>query len=156
MGQRGLRRQGVAPALSEQLLLSIAEQLKLPLLQIARRAELSLVEQTTDGLQEMQTSADMAIRLLDNYLFGARLALDPLRAAHEDQAAAIRLDDRADRDLRIDVEDEAALRAHRPFGLGRFQAAALERAAAPRTEAVRVGVVVRVKVIHTTIFACPS
>src|SRR5438105_6004716 len=76
MGQRGLRRQGVAPALSEQLLLSIAEQLKLPLLQIARRAELSLVEQTTDGLQEMQTSADMAIRLLDNYLFGARLALE--------------------------------------------------------------------------------
>ena len=61
---------------SEQLLLSIAEQLKLPLLQIARRAELSLLEDTNDGLREMQTTADMAIRLLDNYLFGTRLALE--------------------------------------------------------------------------------
>jgi hypothetical protein len=61
---------------SEQLLLSVAEQLKLPLLQIARRAELSLLEGSTDSLHEMQTTADMAIRLLDNYLFGARLALE--------------------------------------------------------------------------------
>lgn len=65
-----------SPMLSEQLLLAIAEELKLPLLQIARRAELSQLENTTDGLKEMQTTADMAIRLLDSYLFGARLALE--------------------------------------------------------------------------------
>jgi hypothetical protein len=77
-----------APALSEQLLLAIAEQLKLPLLQIARRAELMGMEVQVDtigaaqstpaglGLAEIQTTADMAIRLLDNYLFGARLALE--------------------------------------------------------------------------------
>jgi len=65
-----------SPLLSEQLLLAIAEELKLPLLQIARRAELSQLENTTDGLKEMQTTADMAIRLLDSYLFGARLALE--------------------------------------------------------------------------------
>ena len=76
MGQLGRKQQNIAPALSEQLLLSIAEQLKLPLLQIARRTELSLLEQNTEGLREVQTTADMAVRLLDNYLFGARLALD--------------------------------------------------------------------------------
>ncbi len=67
------RERGVA---SEQLLLSIAEQLKMPLLQIARRAELSILQDSTEGLKEMQTTADMAIRLLDNYLFGTRLALE--------------------------------------------------------------------------------
>ena len=67
---------GQSPVLSEQLLLAIAEELKLPLLQIARRAELSILQSTTDELKEIQTTADMAIRLLDNYLFGARLALE--------------------------------------------------------------------------------
>ena len=78
------------------------------------------------------------------------------RAAHEHDPSAARFDDRADGDLRIDVEDEAALRAHGPLRLAWLQQAALECAAAARTEPVRVGVVVRVKVIHTTIFACPS
>src|SRR5207249_1957559 len=65
-----------SPMLSEQLLLAIAEELKLPLLQIARRSELSLLENSKDGLAEIQTTADMAVRLLDSYLFGARLALE--------------------------------------------------------------------------------
>lgn len=99
-----LRHRGQsAPALSEQLLLSIAEQLKVPFLQISRRAELATLshQQVPDqtlqpqtraahtaalstetptevsaALSEIQTTADMAIRLLDNYLFGARLALE--------------------------------------------------------------------------------
>jgi hypothetical protein len=65
-----------SPALSEQLLLSIAEQLKLPLLQIARTAELSAISGSSEGLKQIETTADMALRLLDNYLFGARLALE--------------------------------------------------------------------------------
>lgn len=65
-----------APALSEQLLLSVAEQLKLPLLQIARQAELARSEGVQADLKAIETTADMAIRLLDNYLFGARLALE--------------------------------------------------------------------------------
>lgn len=66
------------PALSNQLLLAVAEQLKLPLLQIARSAELvSLSRDTTDSsLASIQTTADMAMQLLDSYLFGARLALE--------------------------------------------------------------------------------
>jgi hypothetical protein len=62
----------VQAALSEQLLLAVVEQLKLPLLQIARRAELG----DAKTLPEIQTTADAAVKLLDNYLFGARLALD--------------------------------------------------------------------------------
>ena len=65
-------------AASEQLLLAIAEELKLPLLQIARKAELSQLDTSTvaESIKDIQTTADMAIRLLDNYLFGARLSLE--------------------------------------------------------------------------------
>lgn len=63
--------------LSEQLLLSIAEQLKVPFLQIARLAELGqLTTLAADDLKRIQTTADMSVRLLDNYLFGTRLALE--------------------------------------------------------------------------------
>jgi len=60
-----------APILSQQLLVSIAEELKLPLMQIARQAE-----QAADpaDLAGIQTTADSALKLLDNYLLGVRLA----------------------------------------------------------------------------------
>ena len=64
-----------ASVLSQQLLLSVAEQLKLPLLQIARQAEIGLLTKDTD-LRTIQTTADAALRLLDNYVLGVRLALD--------------------------------------------------------------------------------
>jgi len=63
-------------ALSDQLLLAVAEQLKLPLLQIARQAELGQLSKNQSDLTSIQTTADMAIQLLDSYLFGARLALE--------------------------------------------------------------------------------
>ena len=62
--------------LSQQLLLSVAEELKLPLLQIARQAEQGQLHGVTD-LQIMQTTADTALRLLDNYILGVRLSLEP-------------------------------------------------------------------------------
>jgi hypothetical protein len=65
-----------APALSEQLLLAIAEELKLPFLQIARKSELARMNQDVAALKEVQTTAEAALQLLDNYLFGARLALE--------------------------------------------------------------------------------
>ena len=62
--------------LSQELLLSVAEELKLPLLQIARKAE--QYELTGQGnIAEIRTSADSALRLLDNYALGVRLALEP-------------------------------------------------------------------------------
>ena len=65
-----------APVLSQQLLLSVAEELKVPLLQIARQAELSTFSGAAEGLGQIQTTADMALRLIDNYVLGARLALE--------------------------------------------------------------------------------
>ncbi len=69
----------VQPILSQQLLLSVAEQLKIPLQQIARRAEAgSLVNQA--GYQDNKAifaTADYALKLIDNYLLGVHLSLEP-------------------------------------------------------------------------------
>lgn len=64
------------PALSQQLLLSVAEELKLPLLQIARRAEHGQLTGEID-LKALQATADTALTLLDNYALGVRLATTP-------------------------------------------------------------------------------
>lgn len=68
-----------APDLSQQLLLSLAEQLKLPLLQIARQAELANLQTDTAAVMPtIRTTADSALRLLDNYIMGVRLAAEPV------------------------------------------------------------------------------
>ncbi|MDB5185387.1 MAG: hypothetical protein JWN38_1195 [Candidatus Saccharibacteria bacterium] len=64
-----------APILSQQLLVTVAEQLKMPLLQLARQAELGQLAGKAD-LAAMQTTADTALRLIDNYVLGVRLSLD--------------------------------------------------------------------------------
>jgi hypothetical protein len=70
------RDNGGQPILSQQLLLGVAEELKIPLLQIARQAEQGRLSGSTD-LQTIQATADSALRLLDNYVLGVRLALEP-------------------------------------------------------------------------------
>jgi hypothetical protein len=62
------------PILSQELLLSIAEELKLPLLQIARKTEQS--DTTVDTLY-IKNVADNALQLLDSYAMGVRLAMQP-------------------------------------------------------------------------------
>ncbi len=57
---------------SEQLLLTVAEQLKLPLLHIARSAELAQLHGTND-LATIRATADNALQLLDNFLLGLQL-----------------------------------------------------------------------------------
>jgi hypothetical protein len=64
------------PILSQQLLLSVTEELKLPLLQIARQAEQAALAGKTD-LTLIQTTADSALRLIDNYALGVRLTQQP-------------------------------------------------------------------------------
>lgn len=62
---------------SERLFLSLAEQMKLPLLQIVRQAELGAM--TEDGLEQLsrvRVNADVAIRLVDGYLLSMRLAAE--------------------------------------------------------------------------------
>ena len=68
-----MARADSGPVRSQQLLLGLAEQLKLPLLQIARRAELSTFGQYVD-LAAIQATADSALRLIDSYVLGVRLA----------------------------------------------------------------------------------
>jgi hypothetical protein len=64
------------PILSQHLLLTVAEELKLPLTQIARQAELGRLHGQAD-LAVIQSTADTALRLLDNYVLGVRLSLEP-------------------------------------------------------------------------------
>lgn len=64
-----------SPVLTQQLLLTVAEELRLPLLQISRQAEFGQMTGQAD-LSKIRTSADAALRLLDNYCFGVRLSLD--------------------------------------------------------------------------------
>ena len=60
--------------LSQNLLLSLAEQLKLPLLQIARQAELDSMNHTDDSISQIQITADSALKLIDSYALGIQLA----------------------------------------------------------------------------------
>lgn len=62
------------PVLTQHLLLSVVEQLKLPLMNIARRAELGGVHPDFDGLGDIRITADAALQLLDNYILGVQLA----------------------------------------------------------------------------------
>ncbi len=65
---------GPPPVLTQNLLLSVVEQLKFPLLNIARRAELADLEQDTVDITDIRITADAALRLLDNYILGVQLA----------------------------------------------------------------------------------
>lgn len=63
-----------ASILSQQLLLSLAEQLKLPLLQIARQAELDALKPSNESMPRIQIVADSALKLIDSYVLGVKLA----------------------------------------------------------------------------------
>lgn len=68
-----MRRAAGQPVLSQQLLLGLAEQLKLPLLQIARQSELAGLKASAN-LGDIQSTAESALRLIDSYVLGVRLA----------------------------------------------------------------------------------
>ncbi len=68
------RQEGASAVVSQQLLLNVAEELKLPLLQIARQAEHGQLTGEPD-LSMIQATADTALRLLDSYVVGVRLNL---------------------------------------------------------------------------------
>jgi hypothetical protein len=58
--------------------MALAEELKVPLQYIARQAELGILTSgNADCLQRIQTSADMSMQLLDSYLLGLRLSVQP-------------------------------------------------------------------------------
>lgn len=65
-------------AADDRLLAALAEHIKLPLMQIARRSELARLEpetETHDHIAAIELTADTALRLLDSYLLSRKLAL---------------------------------------------------------------------------------
>ena len=62
------------PALRQQLLLSVVEQLKLPLMNIARYAELVGRQPDAAELDTIKITADATLQLLDSYILGIQLA----------------------------------------------------------------------------------
>ena len=69
-----LRNMVPPPVLTQNLLLSVVEQLKIPLLTIARRAELADLHEGPASFDEIRLTADAALQLLDNYILGVQLA----------------------------------------------------------------------------------
>lgn len=62
---------------SERLFLSLAEQMKLPLLQILRQAELGMLAgDAATSLNQVRTNADVALKLVDGFLLSMRLAAE--------------------------------------------------------------------------------
>ena len=72
----GAVRGTTTPIANERLLLAVAEDLKLPLIQVARLAELGTLQNSTSTLADIQIATDTALRLIDNYLFGTRLGME--------------------------------------------------------------------------------
>lgn len=77
-----MARASSPPVLSQQLLLNVAEQLKMPLLQIARHAELGQLTGEAD-LPRLQATAEASLKLLDHYLLGVRLSMEPEQLSFE-------------------------------------------------------------------------
>ncbi|MDB5163710.1 MAG: hypothetical protein JWS12_328 [Candidatus Saccharibacteria bacterium] len=69
-----MKQRGVIATDNERLLMALANQMKLPLMQIARLAELAnLQSSATAELATITFTADTALRLIDSYLLGAQL-----------------------------------------------------------------------------------
>jgi hypothetical protein len=79
---------------SYKLLVNVAEQLKLPFLQILNEAELAKASDKPD-LISIETSASNALKLLDNYLLGLRLNQEKLKLEQEPISVAAVLYDSA-------------------------------------------------------------
>lgn len=62
--------------LSQHLLLSLAEQLKTPFLQISRQAELHQILPAESTIPNIQVTADAALKLIDSYVLGVQMATE--------------------------------------------------------------------------------
>lgn len=111
--QGSLREYKKYTALEQQrLLASLAEQLKLPLLQIAREAELAILEPKSANMPAISLIAETALELVDSYLLSLRLrsleesALEPVSLSAVLHKTAQRLHKLADLygcDLELDL-----------------------------------------------------
>lgn len=114
---------GFSNSEGERLLSALAEQLKLPLLQIARGAELAHARGDTKSYIDISYTADMTLRLIDSYLLSVEmqavpsLELEPVSvsATLQDTAHALtHLARQYDTELQVDVKGKyQPVMAHR-------------------------------------------
>jgi len=95
----------------EQLLQLLAEQLKVPLLQIARTSELArMTKRYQARLETIELTADTALKLLDNYLLS--LKLSKLHAELEPVSVAAVLNETAHELSKLAASNQCQLEVH--------------------------------------------
>jgi hypothetical protein len=103
------------------LFMALAEELKLPLLHMARQAELQTLPvmpaaerpvAVQQALQDIQASADMSLQLLDSYVLSLRLMLPDNRLAVEPVSLSMVLHDTAQELQQIAASYGVALQVH--------------------------------------------
>ena len=82
------RSDAAATGISPALLLSVTEELRLPLLRLARQAEQAHLTGVASNPAAMSATADAALALLDNYSLAVRLALEPQQLPLESVSVA--------------------------------------------------------------------
>jgi len=97
----------------ERLLQVLAEQMKLPLLQIARRSELARLTATPeDSLELIELTADGALQLIDSYLLGVKLAKAQASLQLEPVSVAAVLNETAHQLERLAKQNECEIELH--------------------------------------------
>lgn len=97
----------------ERLLNALAEQIKLPLLQIARQAELAkIVGNPQEHLSTIEFTAGTALKLLDNYLLAQRLSQTGSELLLEPVSVAVVLNDTAHQLHELAAYYQCALELH--------------------------------------------
>lgn len=95
----------------ERLLRALAEQLKLPLLQIAREAELAGAQTDPNALRSISYTADMALRLVDSYLLSVQVQALPMLELEPVSVSAV-LQDTAHRLNQLAKQYDCDLEVH--------------------------------------------
>lgn len=98
-------------ASQDRLLRALAEQLKMPLIQIARQAELSSLTGDISSLKSIEYTADMALRLVDSYLLSVQLQALPTLELEPVSLSAI-LQDTAHRLNHLAKQNDCDLTVH--------------------------------------------
>jgi len=97
----------------ENLLNVLAEQVKLPILQIARRAELAQISANPLlALEAIELTADSALKLLDNYLLSTQLARAQEYLQLEPVSLSAVLNDTAHQLSRLARQNQCELQLH--------------------------------------------
>ncbi len=98
---------------SERLLYILAEQMRVPLMQIARRIELCKLTDTTEAsLSSIELTAESALKLIDNYLLSIKLSRKPNELELEPISVAAVLNDTAHQLSKLAKQHNCELELH--------------------------------------------